>query len=118
MKQRKRVRRIKRKLMRVIHQDNFKSKHRILISSKLMTEGDIHGEATHDGFIILNPSKVKGSNLNEFLSTFIHECLHILFRKRCERFIRRLEYLVYADFACSEKEMLLCYIAQNATWDD
>lgn len=115
------IRTLKRDLLRKIY-TNILNTHTIVISAKqlsdpnLFAEVDRHGKSK-SGLMVLNPEKANGS-LNEFLSTFIHECLHIYLKTSNEKIVKRLERMVYADMSATDKQALLTFFAQNSCWDD
>ncbi len=115
-RQAKRVRTLKRRLL-VSIKDGLLKKHKIIISPYILTDPSFYAEVDRpEGLLVLNPSIKKGG-LNEFLASFIHECLHVLLGTGDERAIRRLEKHIWKDMSNGEKDFVLSFVAKNATWD-
>ena len=113
----KSVRTLKHKLLLMIARDLTK-KHTVIISSKLLSDPYCYAEVDRcGGLLVLNPSIKKGG-LDEFISSFVHECLHIFLKTGCDKTINRLEKLLFADMSAMEKQNIFDFLAKNATWDE
>ncbi len=111
------MRTLKRKLLWAIGKNNLLKKHTILISSYALTDPYLCGEVDRPkGLLVLSPS-VKRGGLNEFLASFIHECLHVFLKTSNEKLVGRLEKLVWKDMSSNEKAVLFIFLAENAMWD-
>lgn len=113
----KSVRTLKQKLLLMIGKSLTKT-HTIIISSKLLSDPDLYAEVDrHGGLLLLNPS-IKRGGLDEFIASFIHECLHVFLKTGCDKIVCKMEKAIYADMSAIEKQNLFDFLAKNATWDE
>lgn len=71
------------------------------------------GFLTERNEIYLNSSKNQHKNIEELLQTLIHELSHVLLPETKEKYIKRLEKILWLKFSDKQKGILKSYIPKH-----